>query len=234
MVGVNGDTNNSIDRFSFVVLAPFPAGTTLWFTDCGWDASSNSYAGGWRGFGELTAPGHTNQWVAQEGDGDVGKVIELSLSGALNGDGDQVVIFQYTGSGHPTNDPGNCKFLFAINMDKELDGWDVPPFAQDNLHSSLYPGLTNGTNAVSVPLKGGVVNVMYTGTVSGTASYLLSEICKSNNWQVFPKSDLNLTNFAFDVTGAGSFDWDVPEISDGQMRWGGYTNILVARDLGSG
>jgi hypothetical protein len=235
VVGVNGVTNTaSIDRFSFVVLAPFPAGTTLWFTDCGWDSSSNSPAGGWRGLGELTTTGHTNNWTAQAGDGDVGKVIELSLDGAINSGGDQVVIFQYTGTQNPSNDPSHCKFLFAINMDKELDGWDTAPFTQDNEHSSLYPGLTNTVNAVSVPLKGGVANVMYTGTVTGTASYLLSEICKSNNWQVLPKGDYNLANFAFNVTGAGSFDWQRPDISDQQMRWGGYTITNIARDLQSG
>ncbi|HQQ61830.1 MAG TPA: hypothetical protein PKU89_10890, partial [Kiritimatiellia bacterium] len=192
IIGVNGVTNTtSIDRFSFVVLAPFPAGTKFWFTDCGWDSSSNAPAGGWRGLGELVTPGHTNWWVAAEGDGDVCKVIELPLDKAINSSGDQVVIFQYNGDKHPSNDPVNCKFLFAINMDQELDGWDVPPFAQDNEHSSLYPGLTNGITAVSVPLKGGVANVMYTGTVSGSASYLLSEIVKSNNWQVLPEGDYN-------------------------------------------
>lgn len=235
VIGVNGVTNTtSIDRFSFVVLAPFPAGTKFWFTDCGWDSSSNAPAGGWRGLGELVTPGHTNWWVAAEGDGDVGKVIELPLDKAINSSGDQVVIFQYNGDKHPSNDPVNCKFLFAINMDQELDGWDVPPFAQDNEHSSLYPGLTNGITAVSVPLKGGVANVMYTGTVSGSASYLLSEIVKSNNWQVLPEGDYNITNFNFDVTGAGLMDWEVPDISDHQMRNGGYIVTNIVRDTGSG
>jgi hypothetical protein len=223
IIGVNG-AGAATDRFSFVTLAPFPAGTRFDFTDCGWDANSNK----WYNLLEF----HTNAWVAS-GNIDVGTVVELRLDN-INAAGDQVVIYQYDGTLNPTSDPDNVRFIYAVNLGP---GWFTnlfyPGGGTNNQNSMLYRGLTNGVNAVSVPISG-AANARYIGPTTGTASYILSQISNSNNWQSFASGYIDLTNYSFSITGPGDFDWETPELSDAQVLAGGYRVTNVARDLDSG
>lgn len=225
LIGLNGAPSTLQERFSFVVLAPFPAGTRFLFTDCGWDADSNN----WYNLNEF----HTNTWVAS-GNMDVGTVVELTITN-INNAGDQIVIYQYTGTASPTTDPANITFLYALNLGP---GWFTnlayPGGGTNNQNSMLYRGLTNGVNAVSVPIPLGSANARYIGPTTGTASYLLSQISNSNNWQAFASGDLIITNYSFNVLGAGDFDWNTPELSDAQVLAGGYRVTNVVRDLDSG
>ncbi|MCS6770928.1 MAG: autotransporter-associated beta strand repeat-containing protein [Kiritimatiellae bacterium] len=223
LIGLNGA--HTQERFSFVVLAPFPAGTRLLFTDCGWDANSNN----WYNLNEF----HTNTWVAS-GNMDVGTVVELTITN-INNAGDQIVVYQYNGTASPTTDPDNITFLYALNLGP---GWFTnlayPGGGTNNQNSMLYRGLTNGVNAVSVPIAPNPVNARYIGPTTGTASYLLSQISNSNNWQSFPSGYLDITNYSFNVIGPGDFDWNSPELSDAQVLAGGYRVTNVVRDLDAG
>ena len=224
IIGVNGGPSSSAERFSFVVLAPFPAGTAFYFNDTGWDTNANTWY--------RQTEWHTNYWVFSS-KGEVGQVFELSLQD-LNANGDQVAIYQYTGSQNPSNDSANCRFIYAINMDGEGDGWDQTPLPDNNRVSTLYRGLTNGQNAVCIT-NAGSVNTWYAGPTNGTASYLLQQISSATNWVIgAAATDYNITNYSFNVTGAGSFPWTVPDLSDHQMRWGGYYVTNIARDVESG
>jgi len=228
IIGVNGapDTNMN-ERFSFVVLRPFPIGTIIDFVDCGWDPNGND----WHRLTEF----HTNRWVSP-GNASVGQVIELELQD-INNSGDQVVVYQYNGGLTATNDSGNVSFIYAVNLDADGDGWDVNPIPPDNEHSGLYRGLTNGISAVSVPLRSYRANAYYTGDVVGTASDLLLSIGNSNNWYVVPSSsatNLTLTNYNFTITGSGTIDWTLASISDHDALNGGYVITNIAQDEYSG
>jgi len=228
-------TNLTHESFSFVVLAPFPAGTTLWFTDCGWDAHSNT---NWWDTNEF----HLASWTAT-GPGDVGFVQTLPLPD-INGGGDQVALYQYIGSGDPKTDPTNCTFIYAINIDGtggSYPGWYAgvppPPGPGDNEYSGLYRGLTEGWSAVSVTST--TVNVYYSGGTTGTASWLLQQISNPTNWTTNLTGGVDydyLSDYIppFKVTGAGFFDWEVPDISDHQMRYGGYVVTNIVQDGGAG
>ena len=242
VIGVNGHsaydhtwTNLTHESFSFVVLAPFPAGTTLWFTDCGWDAHSNT---NWWDTNEF----HLASWTAT-GPGDVGFVQTLPLPD-INGGGDQVALYQYIGSGDPKTDPTNCTFIYAINIDGtggSYPGWYAgvppPPGPGDNEYSGLYRGLTEGWSAVSVTST--TVNVYYSGGTTGTASWLLQQISNPTNWTTNLTGGVDydyLSDYIppFKVTGAGLFDWKIPDISDQQMNDGGYKVTNIVQDTASG
>ncbi len=98
----------------------------------------------------------------------------------------------------------------------------------------MYKGLTNTVTAVSVTST--TANVRYDGPTNGTASFLLAQICQATNWTtgLAATTDHVFTNKQFTVTGAGDFDWNVPELTDGQVRAGGYIVTNIARDLESG
>ncbi|MBP7830352.1 MAG: autotransporter-associated beta strand repeat-containing protein [Kiritimatiellae bacterium] len=228
IVGVNGGPATGIETFSFVVLAPFPAGTIVHFVDCGWADNAGT---NWHRNSEF----HTNKWIAT-GDADVGQVFELGLQD-INSGGDQVTVYQYNGAYAASNDPDRVTFLYAINMTTNknvVDGWNVPPVPDDNKHSALYRGLTNGVTAVSI-MDAGSVNVLYTGRVSGTASEILADISNSNKWQIFAaNTDIDLTDFTFNITGQGGMDWEVPSLTDAQVSTGGYTVLSMVLDAGAG
>ena len=193
IVGVNGQPTTTAERVAIVALNTIPSGTVLHFTDCGW---SNHYANAWHRLTEF----HTGTLTASQ-DIVAGSVMEIGLND-INSGGDQVAIYQYEGDGTPTNNPEKCRFIYAINMDPsgEYNGWDLPPVPNNNMHSALYRGLTNGLSAVSIA-NCGYVNCYYTGTVVGTASGLLLSISNSNNWKVVSFGDICITNYRFSVIG---------------------------------
>jgi hypothetical protein len=224
VVAVNGNPSNGLERFSFVVLSPFPAGTVIDFTDCGWNPANTN----WHRPNEF----HTNRYVST-GDADVGQLFTLTITNINNG-GDQIAAYQYRGTSSAATDASNTVFISAINLDAESNGWDVPVITDDNEHSGLYFGLTNGWSAVSIPNAVGA-NCRYTGTVVGTASALLQSIMNASNWVVegSPR-DIAISNYSFNVTGSGIFNWDVVEMTDAQLRAGGYVVTNIVQDLGSG
>lgn len=233
IIGVNGDPEGidtpDNEGFAFVVLAPFPAGTRIHFTDCGW--TNNAGNGTWLRPTEF----HQAYWDAT-GDADVGQIIKFPRDGVtltnMNNDGDQVAVYQYDGAEgtSPSNFPDQCRFIYAVNLMSE---WKVnPPNTQQD--SAIYRGLTNAVSAVSLPTATSM-NARYTGTRTGTASALLAAISDKNNWTL-DSGNLTYSDYGenFTVTGAGSFDWTIPDISDHQMYHGGYIVTNIARDLGAG
>ena len=231
IVAVNGSSTNDTanrntteEEICFVVLSPFPSNTVIDFTDTGWTEGGND----WHRSTEF----HTNTFVSS-GDADVGTVFCLPLQD-INNSGDQIAAFQYSGTNTFEADSTNVTFVTAINLDAEADGWDPDPVPDNNEHSGLYRGLTNGNTAVSLPFSG-TVNVLYTGTLSGTASDLLASIMDSNNWASFSgPTNLDTSSLVFDVTGSGDLQWDVVNLTDAQLFDGGYTVTNTVVDSISG
>ncbi len=223
IVGINGGPQSMAERFSFVVLSPFPEGTIIHFTDCGWSTTNDT----WHRLSEF----HTNKWIAV-GNADIGQVFELNLQD-LNTGGDQVTVYQYDGVLAPSNDSANVRFVYAVNCASDTNVWLYDPLGASNTVSCIYRGLTNGLSAVGIP-NAGSVNVIYTGTVSGSGSALLSSISDSRNWQIVPNTtDMNITNFHFDITSAGGLEWTVAAVTDGEIGDGFWITNIV-RDIGAG
>jgi hypothetical protein len=228
IVGVNGDTVGAVDgneSFAFVVLSPFPRGTVIHFTDTGW--ANNSVSNQWHRSSEF----HTNFWVST-GSEAVGSVVTLTLTNINNG-GDQVAVYQYDGAEGttPSNNPHLCRFLYAVNM---RSAWSTPPVPDNNESSALYYGLTNGVTALDLP-SAGSVNVRYTGPRTGLASWLLGQISNPTNWTA-DGANQNYADFGSDFTvlGPGDMEWDVPILTDAQVREGGYTVTSDVQDVDKG
>ncbi|GAB5521865.1 MAG: hypothetical protein RhofKO_41160 [Rhodothermales bacterium] len=176
IVGFNADNP---DAFAFVALAALPAGTTIHFTDNGWQA-----AGGFRaneGTFSYTVPGSGLT---------PGTVVTISepAGPAFATSGDQLIA--YTGSA------GSPSLLYALNVEGAAT-WQAD--ATNSNTSALPSGLVNGSTAVAV---NELDNVVYAGPTSGTRSSLLAAIGDPSNWQgsnsaaqTFPAS--------FDLSGDG-------------------------------
>ena len=130
----------------FLALRSMESGTTINFTDNGWQ-SDNTFRTG-EGTDTWTAPSNIS----------CGDIITFTLTNiALNANGDQILAYQGLASS-PT-------FIFAINN----QGSTVWQTTANNSSSSALPtGLTNGTNAIAITE---IDNAMYdSSTLVGTRS----------------------------------------------------------------
>ncbi len=233
IVGVNGnpatgDGGGGGESFSFVVLSPFPEGTRIWFTDCGW--ANNEVDNQWHRTSEF----HLAEWYS-EGGAAVGDVITLTIENLNNG-GDQVAVYQYVGEGNPKDDPENVRFIYAVQMGK---AWDVPPVPDNNESSALYYGLVNEETAVDLyGGTGSAVNWTYVGPRSGTASDLLLQISDRSNWERSATAlDMDFEDVfdgGFTVLGPGDLDWDRPTITDAELHQGTYEVAAQVQDITKG
>lgn len=157
IVAFGADTG--VKSLSFVVLTNVEAGTTLNFTDNGWQA-----AGGFRANEGVVSYAFSNPVAA-------GTVITIgNLTGGLNPStsGDQFLAYQ--GSADAPS------FVFAVDF---ADGNTT--FAADatNSNTSAVPtGLTVGSTALAFATDNGA----YTGPTSGTAAELKAAIANPANW----------------------------------------------------
>jgi hypothetical protein len=91
--------------------------------------------------------------------------------------GDQIIIFQGT-IAVPT-------FVFAFNSGIDttglINGWNTGGGTANN-YSEIPPGLTNGTNAVSLAGAAALDNYVYVGPKTGTKAELLASISNASNW----------------------------------------------------
>jgi hypothetical protein len=145
------------DSFAFVFLRDVEAGTTINFTDQGWQA-----AGGFRP-GEGTATYTAPTAIA------AGTVVSVPVgSMAFNFLGDQIIAYQGTAAS-PT-------FLYAIDFADSNNAFAGD--ATSTITSAVPTGLTLGVTAVAIPFD----NATYTGPAAGSQLDLLEAISDPTNW----------------------------------------------------
>ncbi len=162
IIGVNCDDP---DDFAFVPLVDLGTGTSINFSDNGWQ-STNTFRTG-EGTKTYTAPSAIPSGtiiVYTENSGN----FTSSGSFALSTSGDQLIAYQGSSSS-PT-------MIFAVNI-KGAAVWQTT--ASDANTSGLPLSLTNGTNCVALTEKD---NVMYNGSVNFGKADVLSAVCDNNNW----------------------------------------------------
>ena len=143
------------DAFSFVFLHAVEAGTSVNFTDNGWQALGGFRPG--EGTVTYTAP-------AAIAAGTIVTLTGLDLDEA----GDQIIAYQGT-EASPT-------ILHVVDL---ADGnTTVAGDATDANTTALPPGFTLGVNAVALALN----NSIYAGPVEGTPDELFAAISNSANW----------------------------------------------------
>ena len=194
------------DGFTFILLKSVDAGTVIYFTDEGWDASNTTWYGN-------SNDAHFT-WTAPAGGSSIGTIVHIenttattysttsgtvsaTLSGVwnLSSSGDQMLAYQ-SGSGVR---PASPKFLTAIDADyyngstyDGTNGWGSSYYNQSYC-SYLPVGLTNGVNCIalvngSTAVSGGYAvgyecdNYKYTGTLTGTTDDIRAAINTTSNW----------------------------------------------------
>ncbi|MCK9209573.1 MAG: T9SS type A sorting domain-containing protein [Ignavibacteriaceae bacterium] len=196
--GVDGGTPQYNDGFTFILLRDLSAGTVIYFTDNGW-----SDAGWVNSASEL----HVS-WTVPSGGLSTGTIVYVyetssfnngiasvgTLSTLLYGttwhwasSGDQILAYQ--GSGARTSSP---TFIAALDADYNSsfdlsNGWSSGTVGAgyEETFCSVPTGLTNGTNCVALfnSVQGEIWdNCKYNGTLTGTASSILSAINNYTNW----------------------------------------------------
>ena len=142
----------------FLALRSMESGTTINFTNNGWQ-SDNTFRTG-EGTDTWTAPSNIS----------CGDVITFTLTNiSLGTNGDQILAYQGLAAS-PT-------FIYAINNEGSAT-WQTT--ANNSSRSALPLGLTNGTTAVAITE---IDNAMYdSSTLVGTRSAILSAISNNANW----------------------------------------------------
>ena len=172
LVGFDADDP---DDFAFVLLRDIEAGTSITFTDNGWNSTDNALRTA-EGSYTYTAPTALT----------AGTVIHLTKDATAGGantpvftdadaprfsfstSGDQILAYQ--------GPAANPTFLYAINF---ADGSGTFAANGSNANTSaLPPGLILGQTALAL----GADNGRYTGTVSGTRDQLLAAIGTAGSW----------------------------------------------------
>ncbi|MDB4175640.1 hypothetical protein N9766_04725, partial [Flavobacteriaceae bacterium] len=234
-IGYNTDSSiTSNDNFTFITLVDIPGNEVIYFTEEGWNNSDDTWA--------LTSEGHLTYTAPAAGlscgtvisanesspntftvTGGGTMVYSFGSSWSMTG-GDQVLAYQ-AATPKPTTTP---TFIAGVQGD---DGNGTPitldfttkwnsalltPLGTQR--SELPAGLTNGTNCVSLfPVIGTEEdNAKYTGTLTGTANFIRSEINDYTNW-----TSNNSTAFAIlpsdytanVVCAAACTDPDIPTVT---------------------
>ena len=185
------------DGFTFILLKNIDAGTVIYFTDEGWDATNNAWYGN-------SNDAHFT-WTAPAGGSTAGKIVHIQnitattysttlgeVSSTLNGvwnlssSGDQVLAYQSNAVR-----PATPTFIAAVDADyytgstyDGTDGWGSSYYAVSYV-SDLPPGLTNGVNCVALVNASQPTeydNYKYNGTLTGTTNDIRAAINSYTNW----------------------------------------------------
>lgn len=201
-IGYNTDGGvGTNDNFSFITLTDIPGSEVIYLTEEGWDNMTSDWVGTSEGHLTYTAPPaglpcgtvvHINEtgtstFTVTGG----GTAVLSSGSGWSLSGGDQVIAYQ-ADSPEPGTEP---TFIAGVHGD---DGNGAPvtldPVTKWNDSDLLFPlgtarseqpaGLTNTVNCVSLfPAVGTELdNAKYTGTLTGTSTFLRSLINDYTNW----------------------------------------------------
>jgi len=187
IIGYNSDDTS---QFAFVCLKDISAGTTVYFTDRGWKATSTPPSF-FVGEGKLT-------WEAPGGCS-LGEIVvinefDLPMTGTfkLSNSGDQILVYQ-----GPDNSPN---FIFAINF--EDNKWQVNA---SNANTSARPPGLDETNSIALDE---IDNSVYIGPTSFTTTTdALAAIVNKANWEgsdtvrkTMPTGDFSFTTTAVELS----------------------------------
>lgn len=201
ILGFNTTGNTiSADNFAFILLVDVEENTQIKFTDNGWKSNGTFRANE----GVLT-------WTAPTGGTPKSTVVSLYCDGTIisgpgtatrtpstdfnfNTKGDQIIIYQ--------NNSAPYNFVFALTNNDE---WQSD--ATDSHTSALPTGLTDGVNAIAIPIVGEISNnAVYTGCnpggiTAGTPEEILAAVTSPEYWTGSTSSTLELPTCTFTVSG---------------------------------
>ncbi|MDP5199884.1 MBG domain-containing protein [Flavobacterium sp. DG2-3] len=205
-----GYNSNLLDGFSFIVLKEIPAGTEIYFTERGWNATASTWvSGSTESHLKWTVPNLTPVGtiisVMETAAGDTFTVTGTSGIGLapgftnfnLSSGGDQVLAYQSTTG---TAQPSSPIFIAGVNADYNSGDYNIDTTWNSNDtsggNSSAKPsGLKNGETCISLfpnPPGQEYANAKYNGTLTGTVTDLLLAINNPANWL---KDTTNNTNY---------------------------------------
>lgn len=238
-LAIIGYHSDSSDAFSWVALNTINAGEVIYFSDSSYESSTSSFTP--EGMMKFVAPSaisagtvSTVTFVTPFTSLPPGYTVELTTaySGTdVNGNasfnfasaGDQFVIFQ---DPDPSDSLGFLG-LSAINM--ASNQWGGTP-ADSATESDLYPGMTNGLNALALGAGAGPSdefdNGRYVGPFVGSPEFILSNIYDLSNWEVTDTSQGANSGAWTNASGLNSFVL-IPEPSNALLLCIG--GIFLAR-----
>jgi hypothetical protein len=194
------------DGFSFITLKDMSAGTLLYLTEKGWGngawATSTTEPHLLWTVPAFT-PAGTVVSIIETATADTFAVTGTTLASItfasgvgfnLSG-GDQMLAYQSaTGP-----EPASPAFIAGVHGDYNLSDydttttWNTAAGSNGGNESSLPPGLTNGTNCVSLfPGTLEIANSKYNGTLTGSVATLLASINNYLNWSHSATVDLGI------------------------------------------
>ena len=190
-IGYNTDNP---DGFAFITLKEIPQNEIIYFTDSGWNNSTEKWSSNEAHF----------SWKNNESNTPIGSIIYIyeSSENVLTVDGlgiasslligsswslisgDQIFAYQ----GEKPKDP-NPKFITGIQGNYESDcidtltGWeDSTCMGTANAKSSLPNALKNGDNAIALFNSTEKDNAIYTGSLNGNVNEIRKSINNASNW----------------------------------------------------
>lgn len=174
------NSDGSPEVIKFLVFKSIESGTTINFTDNGWSGTAFRTT---EGVDTWTAPSNIS----------CGDVVTFNLSSiALNASGDQIFAYQGT--------LASPSLIFGLNVSTG-DWVDGSPQSRE---TGLPSSLTDGTDAVTLTH---IDNTKYTGSLTGSAATILSNICTPGNWTGSNTVNQNFTNTFTSSTTFSSGSW---------------------------
>ncbi len=217
-IGYNTDSGpgpSTDHSFSFITLNDIPGSEVIYFTEEGWNDDADTWAGTTEGHIQYTAPAlglscGTIIYITESGS-DVFSVmgggtatLESGSGWNLSG-GDQILAYQAD-----SPEPGTVPtFIAGLNGDDgngspvsldPITQWNDPSTGPLGTAKSGQPdGLTNGENCVSlfIAVFTEQDNAKYTGTLTGTSTFLRGEINDRTNWSFDNGTAYNITPGVF-------------------------------------
>lgn len=210
-IGMNTDAT---EGYSFITLTDIPGSEVIFFSDRG-IINSGSYIVTTEGTYKFTAPpggipcGTIVSFNESSPDnysitGISGATMTLEAGSANLGSGDQVYAYQTPGDVISVT-PSDATFIAGIMCDYDaicvdaVTKWTQSACVSSTSECIVPPGLENATNCVSITPAGPEMdNMRYTGTLTGTSTFLRAEINDYTNWETnnSPPYDINPSGYA--------------------------------------
>ncbi len=178
-----GIQSDAPDSFSWAPLVDLRPGTRIFFTDIGFGIDFESTSDGALRYvaPRLIRAGEIQVVTIEDGAAPTGYTRVIGDGMRAGNFGDQIAVFAGT--------LARPQFLFAIHTASSDWGADRNP-PNPSTDSDLYPGLTDGVNAVALgagPQSGQEVdNAVYRGPCRGSREELLAAIA---NFEIWDRSD---------------------------------------------
>jgi len=203
------------DAFAWLAISSIQAGEVLYFSDSSYRSETNSFI--LENLIRYTAPTTITAGTVMRFEAgslpsgyvalsDTAYSSSTSVTLTPSTSGDQLVIFQ----DDDVSNTANFTALWAVN--NSSTGWGSS--STSPTESDLYPGLTDGVNALGLGAGSGFSdefdNVRYVGSTTGDAATILTNIRNISNWERTNSEQINYVDWV--SNGVTSFDI-VPEPS---------------------